>query len=362
VLPPTVIELAGPPRVRGRIHGEALREIIARAIGGWQERIAGHLSHPFAWYVSALHAQTRFKEAIAQWAPELLEEIAGIAEGSAVDADAVFAWQLADEHGWFTQSLINAQQFERTGCTALGCIAPPSSVALFAQNWDIPSVKDGVQTLLHIRYPDSDLETLVVTQAGMVGALGMNNRGTGVLVNSLASLGNSPQGLPVSCLVRSMLEQDSYAESVRVARSVRHATGQNYIICHLDAFIDLECSASRCEQFSLARPDVIAHANTALANPDVRPGSPPAGTGDSPDRFRHVLAGIEAMRDDRSVEAMQAILRSPVVCLERDNPRGVFTAGSVIMDLGERLGMHVALGPPSSSPYLSYRLPRSPGG
>lgn len=351
-----VIELAGHPRVRGQIHGEALRGVIARAIGAWQERISGFLSRPFPWYVAKLLADTRFKGAILQWAPDLLEEIKGIADGVGIGEDVIFAWQLADEHGWFAQSIINAPQFERNGCSALGCIAPESSLALFAQNWDIPAVKDGVQTLLHIRYPDSDLETLVLTQAGMVGALGMNNRGTGVLVNSLASLGNSTEGLPVSCLVRSILEKQSYEESVRFASSVRHATGQNYIICRKGSFIDLECSGARIERFSLPSPDIIAHTNNPFANTDRYAGGPVVDEGNSINRFTHLMGGIESGRGRWSVDTIRAILKSPIVCLERDNPRGVFTAGSVIMDLGGQPSMHVALGPPSTTPYHSYRL------
>ncbi len=353
---PPVIELAGPPRRRGQIHGEVLRGVIVPAIGAWQERICGFLSKPFSWYVHRLLTETQFKDAIRHWAPDLLEEIKGIADGVGLAEDVLFAWQLADEHGWFAQSLVHASQFERNGCSALGRLDPESS--LFAQNWDIPTVKDGVQTLLHIRYPESDLETLVVTQAGMVGALGMNNHGTGVLVNSLASLNNSTQGLPVSCLVRSILEHTCYQESVKFLRSVRHATGQNYILCHKDAFIDLECSGTRSEPFSLPLRHVISHTNTPYANADIHVGIPLADQGNSNDRFTYLVGELETRQDRWSIDAIRSILQSPIVCLERNNPRGVFTAGSIIMDLGGEPCMHVALGPPSSTPYHSYRLPR----
>jgi len=45
--------------------------------------------------------------------------------------------------------------------------------------------RHGFQTVLHIRYPDTDLEAFAVTSAGLIAFNGMNNRGVGICCNFL---------------------------------------------------------------------------------------------------------------------------------------------------------------------------------
>jgi isopenicillin-N N-acyltransferase like protein len=334
---PHFVRLSGSPRKRGRAHGEALKSVIRGVIEKWQTRLETLLAAPFPTYLSRLLAETHFKDAIRKWTPSLLEEINGIAEGCGLDNDLVYAWQLIDEHPWFLEKLAH----ERAGCSAMGRVGPDT---LIGQNWDIPVVKEGVQTLLHITYPDSDLQAFIVTQAGAVGALGMNNRGIGLLCNTLSQLNNSTEGLPVSCLVRGVLEKNTFSESAEFIRNVRHASGQNYLLASPNKLADFECSGNKVVE--LAEVDQACHANHPLANTDIA---------------QEVVYPASLKRQEYlekseygSAEEMKEVFRNPVVSLEKDASRSQFTAGCAVMELSGSPRLHFAPGPPSITPFSAY--------
>lgn len=334
---PHFVRLSGSPRERGRAHGETLKTVIRDVIQKWQARVENLLGAPFSAYQSRLLAETRFKNAIRKWTPSLLDEIEGIAEGCGLDKDLVYAWQLIDEHPWFLDRLAQ----ERGGCSALGQLKPR---AVIGQNWDIPVVKEGVQTLLHITYPDSDLQAFVIAQAGSVGALGMNNRGTGLLCNTLSQLNNSTEGLPVSCLVRGVLEKSTFSESAEFIKNVRHASGQNYLLASPNKLADFECSGNKAVE--LAVGDQACHANHPLANTDIA---------------QEVVYPASLSRQEYlekseygSAEELKGIFRNPAVSLEKDYSRTQFTAGCAVMELSGSPCLHFAPGPPSITPFAAY--------
>jgi len=361
MLSPLLVRLSGSPRERGRVHGETLKSVIRGAVERWQARVENLLAAPFRDYLSRFPDETRFKEAVRRWTPSLLDEIDGIAEGCGLERDLVFAWQWIDEHVWLIDRLQREKErAESSGCSALGRVWPEENRALIGQNWDIPAIKEGVQTLLHITYPDSDLETLVVTQAGAVGALGLNNGGTGLLINTLPHLNPSTEGLPVSCLVRGALEQGSFRESDAFVRNVRHATGQNYLLSSGREMADLECSGNSVMEFRLAkRGDRACHSNHPLVHTDSRQDllkklGKDFHSESTRKRFEYLEKRTLDPDQPWTVEGMKSTLKNPLVCVEPDNSRGIFTAACVIMELGERPCLHMAPGPPSMTPFTVY--------
>ena len=57
--------------------------------------------------------------------------------------------------------------------------------AFIAQNMDVENYRDGFQVVLHVKQQSSDLESFVLTCAGMIGLNGMNNQGVGICCNTL---------------------------------------------------------------------------------------------------------------------------------------------------------------------------------
>ena len=148
------LTLSGPPRQRGRVHGEALRERIAAAIEAW----FGHLSERTEPedFVADLYHRSGLRTGVGRHAPGLLQEVEGIAEASSQPIETMLAWQFVDESWWYLDERTRAPQpHER--CSALA--VNHAGTGIVAQTMDLHWHFDGTQIML--RYlDDSGLEIL----------------------------------------------------------------------------------------------------------------------------------------------------------------------------------------------------------
>src|SRR6266540_2346933 len=99
-----VVDVRGPGRERGRMHGEALRDRITAGLERWDADVAARLRVAPAEHVARLLAETRFPETIKRHTPALLDEVRGIAEGAGAAFERVLAYNLMDEEWWFSRS------------------------------------------------------------------------------------------------------------------------------------------------------------------------------------------------------------------------------------------------------------------
>lgn len=353
------LDLYGTPRQRGRQHGEALREEIARHHALWEEAIAADLGEPAGAYLDGLIDQG-FLDAAERLAPDLLEELRGIAEGSGIPYARVFARMLSDEEPWVRMEYARDRETAPKGCSSLGSDAGPDAPLLIAQTMDVPTWWDGGQTLLRFMQPDGD-RALVFTVAGKISLCGMTRRGLAITCNSLLQLDPARTGLAEDLVVRSYLASGSPAAGHGFLRHVHHASGQNYIVPdgHGRA-VSLECSANGVSEWRRDAGDlVVAHSNHPVANPHQG-------------WFEAMIAGMdEAQRTARfgfttearlatlyeridpaqrlDVAAAKAVLacREGPICRvgETEGKRDGFSFGSLVMELGETPRLHVAPGP-----------------
>ncbi|MFZ5918566.1 MAG: C45 family autoproteolytic acyltransferase/hydrolase [Chloroflexota bacterium] len=363
--------LEGAPRERGRSHGEALRPKIQELIGAWKEGLGQDLGSPAEPYLAQFLQDTAFLPAIQKWTPDLLQEVHGIAEGAGVDWDIILAFQLPDEEWWYRRER-KQHPAGQSGqhCSGLGAFAQDNGPTLMAQNMDVPAYYDGYQTLLRIRRPASDLETLVFTAAGLIALNGINNRGIGVCVNTLMQLNHASDGLPVAFVIRGLLERTSHEQALAFLQGVRHASGQNFIVGGPDQVWDLECSASQVARF-IPQPglDRVYHTNHPLVNTDqsmhhemVSRLSPEQreriarGRSDTSARFDYLASQLSDASQTITVERVRAILSShqAPVCVDRGGSG--LTLGCTIMELSPVAVLHIAPGPPCSTAFQTFTL------
>ena len=100
----------------------------------------------------------------------------------------------------------------------------------------------------HIKDENSLVEQMIFTVPGFIGFNGMNNYSIGICCNSLNQLRFSTNGLPVSFIVRKVLEQSNFNNAIDFVKNIQHASGQNYIIGSPGRIISLECSANKVSQ------------------------------------------------------------------------------------------------------------------
>ena len=274
------IELKGEPIERGRAYGEGLRMQIQNHIERfWQGITEGSGQDPHA-FVRMWLSEMNFIPAIERWTPSLLDEVRGIGEGAGLDLETILAWQFLDELGWYIQYIFLPRIQSKTpeintpgmACSTFGVFAQDGHPTLLAQNWDSHVLLDGSQTLLHIKYPNSEYELYVLAAAGRIGPFGVSSRGVGVCLNSLNEFLNySPTGLPVTFIGRGVLEQPDYQSALAFVQNVQHATGQTYAVGGQEGVAVFECSANQvCRYVPETGANRVVHTNHPIANTDLR--------------------------------------------------------------------------------------------
>jgi isopenicillin-N N-acyltransferase like protein len=363
-----VIVLEGSPYERGLTHGRLLKKEILEVIGKWKAQLAAGYKVDPDEFIPRFISQTNFLPAIEKWTPGLLDEVKGMAEGAGVTFESMLFFQLPDEE-WTYAASIAANH-----CTSMGIARQGERPAMIAQNMDINGFYNGYQTLLCIQHPLTGLESFVFTCAGLIGLNGVNNRGLGIVVNTLSQLSPARDGLPVSFTIRGLLEQKTPDEAIHFLYSIKHASGQNYIIGGLEKSSCFECSANKVSPFiPIQDMPIVYHTNHPLSNDDYC------------EEFRAWLAthDMGEIRDSNSVtrfESMEKRIKGNLTALDMDDFQSVlrssdsqqhpicapyigagetFTFGSIIMILSEKPEIWITPGPPDLKEYLGFTFPTS---
>jgi len=196
------ITIQGTPYERGLSHGQQCREEIGVSIqvyGTLFEELKG-LSWEDARKISEFYlSKTR------DFAPDYVEEMRGIAEGANVDLLDIAALNARTE--------IMFAQLDAQECTTLSLLPPATEGGrvIAAQNWDFyRQLRDSI-VILHV-HQENKPNFVMVSEAGMIGGIGMNDRGIGVLLNALTA-DTTCQGIPLRTRMRAMLDSDTLAEA-----------------------------------------------------------------------------------------------------------------------------------------------------
>lgn len=363
--------LEGGGRDRGRAHGEALRELIAEHFDRWLTAIAADLRVDPASYIRKFLFDTDFLPAIERWTPDLLEEVRGIAEASNQDFDLVLTRQLSDEEPWYRREFKRALP-SHAGCTSLGVSAHGELATIVAQNMDMPDYCEGLQLLLHIKDPRTEVEVLEFSLAGKINLAGMNSAGLAMACNTLSQLDYSKTGLPEDFVVRGFLAQRDFESGLTFLHAIEHASGQNYTVAGPGRTpLNIEASACSLTLFEPGAPKgCVYHTNHPLTNSDLglfrgatrglsRSDLERFYFGTSYTRFTGLERRFQALQQAPDIEEIKSILSShdgPICRHGEDlvSRRDNFTVGCLIMELGDAPAMHIAPGPPCSTPFVSF--------
>jgi isopenicillin-N N-acyltransferase-like protein len=160
------------------------------------------------------HAE-RFIPSVADFAPHLLEEMRGIAEGVECDLREIIAINAR------TEMMYGVAQ--RPECTSIGISKSASTDGHIrvAQNWDWrPSLAGSL--ILWALHLENGTEMLTLTEAGMVGKIGVNSHGLAMCINLLMSdTDHAGPAVPMHIILRRVLED---AHSVEEAITLINAT------------------------------------------------------------------------------------------------------------------------------------------
>jgi isopenicillin-N N-acyltransferase-like protein len=350
------VELRGTPRERGRAHGEALRERIAAVREQWRESLTARFGVRPHSFIETFLAETRFVDAMRRWTPALLEETEGIAEGSGRPLDETLAFQFMDEEWWFGARRYRRAAAAANGCSVVAIRGRDGCPPVLAQNMDLHGFLDGGQAVIRVRGNGEEPDATILTIAGMIALCGANDLGVGVVVNTLWQLPGAADGLPVACVARSILSKRNLSEPREWIQSVRHASGQHYMIGDPGGFASFEASGVRVAEapWSASSPSCV-HTNHPLTGGKAAPGNP----AEENSRARYATLCEIAAGKALTVEQVKSALAErsgphPIsVRRSAENPAATMTFASIVMELKRPPAIQIAGGPPCSYPYRS---------
>jgi isopenicillin-N N-acyltransferase-like protein len=350
------IHLEGDAYERGRQYG-------AHAAGAIHQNVDVYLR--LVEFHAGLDRHAAFKAAeacapfIETHAPDLLEEMRGIAAGADCDLADVL--------------LINARS-ELMGsmeeCTALAAASEVTAGGnvLLGQNWDWYAAIEPDPVLLRIRQPGRP-EILTLAEAGQVAKLGLNSAGLGVCLNYLSHQ-HRGQGLPIHVILRQMLGCAHLGDAIRAAYGVPRGGAANIPLAHAGGeILDLELTATDAD-FLYAESGWLVHANhfesVRLRGGDT--GLPVSmSTLARAARARRLLS-VAAGQGQVSTTTFRAILQDHAygpyaICRhavpEEPPLQQTATRASLIMDLTTRT-LHLAAGQPCQADYQAFSLTTVP--
>ncbi|MES0361140.1 MAG: C45 family peptidase [Anaerolineales bacterium] len=252
------------PFERGYQHGAALEFPIKKALRQfriWVRANAG-LEEPEN-MIQEFATNTPYLESARAQVPDLYEEMQGISDGAGVDLNELFVYQSFDEFFMFLFTSGVLESGTTGHCTTAGVFGRPGKPNYVGHNNDIPTYHEELVTVLHIKYPGSDLEILQSAFAGQIAQNGVNNRGVAVGINTLANLPGG-DGLPVSFNVRKILECSNVDEAVSYLKNAHFAQAMNYMIGDRERVASVETWGNSAHVLDVYDANYAVHTNHSL--------------------------------------------------------------------------------------------------
>jgi isopenicillin-N N-acyltransferase-like protein len=235
-----LIELKGEAGERGYQHGQALREEIGafyeRFIQDRQDGSKGRYGEPDVRAYAAAHLP-----ASRAYAPDLVDEVDGIAQGAGISFEQALVLNCFDEVNCHGPALLAGGLH---GCTAFAATgrATRDGTTYLGQGWDINAWYRPI--IFRLVQPNGASEALIFGHPGIIGGTGINRHGLALVWNTLKSTDARP-GVPAAFMVRKALQQAYLPALVGVVIGCYRANGLNFIAGADFGAVDIEVSATK---------------------------------------------------------------------------------------------------------------------
>jgi len=245
-----IVDLKGTPYAMGLTHGRTLTTQIKANFNAYLQMIQN--SSGLNPDVISILAK-KFLPELERAAPQILEEMQGIADGAGVSMETVLVINARSELAFPDQ--LGAE------CTVIGLSGrrTTSGRVLMAQNWDwIPAVK---HTTVFFRIQPQGLpRILMLAEAGQVGKLGFNETGLGLMLNLLIGKGVC-WGVPTHVLLRQVLSAATIEQATAMIRGAKCAASSHMLLgAAAGNIIGLEVSPAGVAEIG-PKDGIVLHTN-----------------------------------------------------------------------------------------------------
>ncbi|MGW6058210.1 C45 family autoproteolytic acyltransferase/hydolase [Streptomyces sp. NPDC055189] len=305
-----LVEISGTPVERGRQYGEAVRPQLHAALAYYEEAFGQ--SSGLTWDQVADRA-ARWLEPVRDYAPHLIDEMRGIAEGAGVNLLDVLALNARGEviYDRSFAGMKAKDEEPADGCTSFAAYGEASGDGHVwaGQNWDWRAgVADTVVMLRIVQPPHPTL--IMQVEAGQIGRQGANSAGIALNANGLGGRFNDAIGLPQTVVRRSVLDQHAITDALDVlCRTRAHIASNALLTCREGFAVDLETTPAG-HGWMYPTDGLLVHGNhyqagvPAAIAADYRPMS-----SDSLVRVPRAEQGLKALRDSTGAEESRRLIK-----------------------------------------------------
>lgn len=243
------IKCSGTPYEIGFTHGQYASAQIHRTISFYTTLFMDMASLPWS---RVLEIASTFSAPIATKWPAYHSEMRGIAAGAGVTLLDIIAINVRTEisFGLFSD-----------GCTALSWRT--GDVSFLAQNWDWMDAQRENLVFLEIEQRPRPCVKMV-TEAGLIGKIGMNDRGVGICLNAIRAKGVDQNKIPCHLGLRLVLDSASKDEAVRRLEEYGLASSCHMLVADGTGSVGLEWTFSAGRKLKMNESGQVFHSNHYL--------------------------------------------------------------------------------------------------
>ena len=255
-----LIEISGSPRERGFQYGEQARDRILVSI----DLYIKSLKDLGLRKDEILDLAKSFLPSMKDWAPDLIEEMEGIADGASVLLAEIILINARTEILQLAERKSDFEDRNSDGCTGVFIMPKLSTTGevIHGQNWDWKEECIDNSIVLRI-LRESGPDVLTFTEAGGVARSGLNSNGISITANYLKCDRDYVNlGIPLPFIRRKALECSHYSDAIRIVSTTKKSGANNMILGSSEGMgINFECAPD--ESFAILPDDdgLIVHAN-----------------------------------------------------------------------------------------------------
>ena len=191
----------------------------------------------------------------------------------------------------------------------------------------------------------------MVTEAGILGKIGLNSAGVGVCLNAIRTKGLDASRMPVHLGLRQVLESSSAKEAVNELEAAGMAASAHMLIGDASGeAVGLEFTKSTFAKLKKNDMRVIVHSNHLLVEHDGL--KEPLWSKDSPERFARMTALTRTIDKSPTWNQFSALFEDEsgypgAICRAQEGVSTSATLFNIVMDLKAKKAV-VKLGRPTS--------------
>ncbi len=350
-----IVEVSGNHYEMGCQYGAACPEIarlldITCELFGGRDKVDSLLKRFIPLYLLAAE----------KYAPEIVEEMRGMAEGAQVNFEDIFFLNITYEIS--VPSVMG-------GCTTFAATgeATANGEVIAGQNFDFIHPWEEFMVLLKME-PSFGPRIFAVTAAGCLGLIGFNSAGLSVNLNLLKNKESMTPagGVPTHVILWKIFTSENIAEAIIAVGAAEGRAAKNYLITSAQGdVVDMETTTSDMD-VQYPERGIYSHANSFKADRFKSADMAPLFSPDSYIRSHRLYELMEQCRGRLSVEVMKKLLKDhqnfPGSICRHQNPRALLPIAKMaktlfsIITSPEEQKAFIAYGNPCENEYLEYKL------